>query len=117
SQPMGSAPRRRQMVRKSDLAFLLPPFSAHPAATPESDRDVEFLDGSKRSRRARLRSRRFLRLRLARPLVSRMVIFLFRRSPSRRRALDPGALQARSGPGDLQLLRADQPGGAQRWLP
>src|ERR1043166_1413893 len=105
------------MVPKSDLAFLLPRFSAPPAATFKSDRDVEFLDDRERSCRARLRSRRFHRLRLARALVLGVVVFLFGRPPSSRGAMDSGALHARSRPGDVQLLWADQSGRAQRRLP
>src|SRR5712691_3668596 len=114
---MGGAPRWRQMVPKGGLAFLLPAFSAHAAAAAASDRNVEFLDGSERPCRPRLRARRFLFLWLALALVSGMFVFLFRRPSSRGSALGAGALHARSGPGDVQLLRADQPGGAQCRLP
>src|SRR5947207_2213478 len=105
------------MVPKSGLAFLLPAFSADAAAAPESDRNVEFLDGSKRPCRPRLRARGFLFLRVARALVSGMFVFLFRRPSPRGSALGAGALHTRSGPGDVQLLRTDQPGCAQRGLP
>src|SRR5438270_11405991 len=114
---MGSAPHWRQMVQQSALAALLSLFPTDASTAFAGYHDVERLDSGERALRRRLRYRHRLSLRLERPLVSRLFLFLFDRATSRRRALGAGALHALSRTGDVQLVRPDQPNRTQRGLP
>src|SRR5215471_13215346 len=115
-EPLGGAPGGQLMVSQSDLVNAVSIFSGHASASTEGDQDVGplVLAESRLCNRVRRSDRLFLWL--GRISLSGIRVFVLDRAASGRRALDSGALHVRFRPGDVQLLWADQSGGAEHGL-
>src|SRR5262249_33716674 len=99
------------MVSESDLVDALSVFPSDTSPAIEGDQDVGplVLDQPDVRRCVRRSDRLFLWL--GRISLSSVRVLVFHRAASGWRAMDSGALHLRLRPGNVQLLRADQPSG------
>src|SRR3954447_3927431 len=104
------------MVPESNLVDAVSIFSGNPSASTESDQDVGPLVLNQSCMRGRLRRSDRLFLRLAWISLSGVRVFVFHWAAPGGGTLDSGALHLRLRPGDVQLLRTDQSGGAEHGL-